>query len=389
MEQKMENKNSKYEPKISIIIPVRNAERTLKTTFEYMDKIDYPREKMELIMADGDSTDSTVEIIKGFQKNNPWVKFVQVKNCKTPGHARNAALKEITGEFVLFTDGDCAPNPDWAYQMVKPFQNKAIGGVGGEVLTLRVQPDNWTESYCEQTFFLSPRGRCKIQESGEMPSITKGYPHEVNGGDSSPFFATANFAVRKEAIVKIGGEFWDEPTGEDVDFSLRIMEAGYKLYFSKEAIVQHMHRVDLKSFKKQYYGYGYGHPLLINKHAKTKGLEIFIQYGNISFMLPFPKKGIIHIGNFHLMRFFLRLTVVSTIASFIFAKVTWLLNLSLISAFLLALFSILYFKPVLKIKPISKFFTFAKIRYASNKAFYQGAKDGQKVFNAICIEPSW
>jgi cellulose synthase/poly-beta-1,6-N-acetylglucosamine synthase-like glycosyltransferase len=384
----VENKSSQrsFEPMISIIIPVRNAERTLKTTFEYMSNIDYPREKMELIMADGDSTDTTVDIIKDFQKKNKWVKFVQVKNCKTPGHARNAAIKEVTGAYVLFTDGDCAPKPNWAYELVKPFKNDEVGGVGGEVLTLRVEPDNWTESYCEQTFFLSPRGRCGIQNSGMMPTITKGYPHEVNGGDNSPFFATANFAVSTEAIKKIGGEFWDQPTGEDVDFSFRIMEAGYKLYYSKEAVVSHMHRVSLEQFKKQYYGYGYGHPLLINKHAKTKGLEIYIQYGKINFMIPFPKKGIIHVGNFHMMRLSFAVAIISSILSILFNILGGLSTISILS---LLFFSALYFRPILKLKPLNKFFTFAKIRYASNKAFYQGAKDGQKVFNAICIEPSW
>ncbi len=380
---------TKFEPMVSIIIPVRNTERTLKTTFEYMTNIDYPRDKMELIMADGDSTDTTVEIIKEFQKNNKWVKFVQVKNCKTPGHARNAALKEVKGEFVLFTDGDCAPNSDWVYEMVKPFKNNEIGGVGGEVLTLRVQPDNWTESYCEQTFFLSPRGRCAIQSSGMMPTITKAYPHEVNGGDNSPFFATANFAVRKTAIDKIGGEFWDEPTGEDVDFSLRILTAGYKLYYSKEAVVKHMHRVSLELFKKQYYGYGYGHPLLINKHAKTQGLEIYIQHLKKFFIIPFPKKGIIHIGNFHLMRWSFALAILTWILKVIPYTSSSVGNLPIIFTLSLIFFSALYFRPVLKLKPLNKFFTFAKIRYASNKAFYQGAKDGQKVFNAICIEPSW
>jgi len=222
-----------------------------------------------------------------------------------------------------------------------------------------------------------------------MPTIKKGLPHEVNGGDNSPFFATANFAVRKEAIEKIGGDFWDQPTGEDVDFSLRIMDAGYKLYFSKEAIVSHMHRVSLEQFKKQYYGYGYGHPLLINKHAKIKGLEIFIQYGNIHFMLPSRTKGIVHIGNFHMMRFSFIVAILSTILRLIFNTIEWISILSNTSLIALAVFSTLYFMPILKIKPLSKFFTFAKIRYASNKAFYQGAKDGQKVFGAICIEPSW
>ncbi len=385
------NKNTQknFEPTISIIIPVKNAERTLKTTFEYMNNIDYPKDKMELIMADGDSTDSTIEIIRNFQKQNKWVKFVQVKNCKSAGHARNAAIQEVKNDYVLFTNGDCAPNADWVYELIRPFKNDEVGGVGGEILTLKVESDNWTESYCEQTFFLSPRERCGIQRSGLMPTITKGYAHEVNGGDNCPFFATANFAVSTEAIKKIGGKFWEQPTGEDVDFSLRIMEVGYKLYFAKEAVVKHMHRGSLEQFKKQFYGYGYGHPLLINKHAKQKGLEIYIQYGKFKFMVPFPKKGIIHIGNFHLMRFSFTMTILALILQIIFPDNEGLPIISSISISSLIFFSILYFNPILKLKPLSKFFTFAKIRYASNKAFYQGAKDGQKVFNVICIEPSW
>ncbi|MEK6557963.1 MAG: hypothetical protein AABZ14_06650, partial [Candidatus Margulisiibacteriota bacterium] len=54
-----------------------------------------------------------------------------------------------------------------------------------------------------------------------------------------------------------------------------------------------------------------------------------------------------------------------------------------------AYFTVVYFRPVLAIKPLSKFFTFARIRHATNASFIKGAKDGQKKFNAICIEPSW
>ena len=294
---------SDFEPKVSIIVPVRNAERTLTTTFEYLLAIDYPREKLEILIADGGSSDNTVGITKDFMKKYEFIKLIEIPNCKSPGHARNAAIKVVKGQYVLFTDGDCAPNKDWIYKIVEPFEkDKKIGGVGGEVLTLRAQEDNYTESYCEQVKFLSPVGRCGVTESGYMPTINEWYPHEVNGGNDSPFFATANFAVSKEAIDKIGGEFWDEPTGEDVDFSLRIMKKGYLLYFSKESVVKHMHRVDLNSFNRQWHGYGFGHPLLIEKHAKSV-LEFCLQLFGRSFYFNVPSKhkGIIHIGNFHLM----------------------------------------------------------------------------------------
>jgi len=393
---------AKFEPKISIIVPVRNADRTLKTTFEYLLNIDYPIDKMEIILGDGGSTDKTVEIIKDFQKKHDFIKLVEVPNCKSPGHARNAAIKIVTGDYVLFTDGDCAPNKDWAYQIVAPFEKDAkIGGVGGEVLTLRVEPDNFTENYCEQVRFLSPVGRCGLIESGYMPTVSKWLPHEVNGGDYSPFFATANFCVSKKAIDAIGGEFWDEPTGEDVDFSLRIMRAGFVLYFSKESVIKHMHRVDMKSFKKQWYGYGYGHPLLISKHADKKVLEFVIQAGKkpgLCFNIPWYRKGIIHIGNYHVMHssFWSLWITMLLMVMFNLANVTvgvvdtsFLLVIFDIFALIFVVFSVRYFWPVLKLKPLSKFFTYARIRHATNASFMKGAKDGQSKFGATCIEPSW
>ena len=373
---------------ITIIIPVRNAERTIETTFKYLLKIDYPREKMEIIMADGDSTDKTVEIIKKWQAQHDFIKFVQVKNCKSPGDARNAAIKITKGKYVLFTDGDCAPNADWVKKIIEPFDSDPkIGIVGGEVLTLRTDVNNLTESYCEQTFFLSPRGRCGLTESGYMPRVKDNYPHEINGGDNCPFFATANVAVRKDAIDKIGGEFWDEPTGEDVDFNIRIMNAGYSLFYASDAVIKHIHRVSLELFMKQYHGYGFGHPLLIKNHAKPNVLEICFQIGSgIYIPIPWFDKGIIHIGSFHLMHILPGLALLNYLLIKIGAANN---NLTNLLVFLSLAATVKYFYPVLKIKPLVYFFSFAKVRYLSNYSFIKGAIDGTKKFGTICIEPSW
>ena len=69
---------NKYEPKISIIVPVRNAARTLETTFEYLLNVEYPQAKMEILMADGESTDNTVQIIKDYQKKYSFIKSIGV-----------------------------------------------------------------------------------------------------------------------------------------------------------------------------------------------------------------------------------------------------------------------------------------------------------------------
>ena len=374
-------------PRISIIIPVRDAERTLETTLGHLEAIDYPRDRLEVILVDGGSADGTVEVIQRWQRRHSYVQLIQVPGCASPGHARNEALKAATGEFVLFTDGDCAPNPDWARRLLTPFfQDDRIAGVGGEVLTLRTEPDNPTEAYCEQTGFLGVAGRCGVRESGYLPALREMAPHEVNGGDYSPFFATANVAFRRSAIDEVGGEFWHQPTGEDVDFCLRMLRRGYRLYFAREAVVRHMHRVSLASYLKQWYGYGYGHPLLVAQHAAPR-FEVVLQLGRAVFInLPSPIKGIVHLGAFHLMHLAL-LASLGSAAGAVFSPgaLPWLVG----SLGLFAATAAAYFAPCLRLRPTRRLLTWCKIRYLTNWAFLKGALDGSRRFGGVCVEPSW
>ena len=375
------------EPRVSVIVPVRNAERTLDTTLSHLAALDYPKDRLELILADGGSSDGTVAIARRWQREHPHVKVVEAADCKSPGHARNAALEQATGEFVLFTDGDCAPNPDWVRQILAPFfTDEQIGAVGGELLTLRTEPDNETESYCEQVGFLRVSGRCGVRDSGYLPMPRQLAPHEVNGGDFSPFFATANVAFRRSALDRASGRFWDEPTGEDVDLSLRVQKSGYRLYFAKEAVVRHMHRVALESHLKQWYGYGFGHPLLVREHARA-GLEVVLQFGRPRFLqIPAPFKGIVHLGPFHLAHLGLLAAVISALALLVTPSALAYLAASL-ALFLLA--SGAYFSPCLQLRPRRRFLRWCKIRYLANWALIRGALAGSKRFGVICIESSW
>ncbi|MBN1794203.1 MAG: glycosyltransferase [Candidatus Omnitrophica bacterium] len=370
-------------PKISIINPIRNVERTIEKNLDTLLEIDYPKERMEIIFADGGSTDKSVEIIKSYQKTYSCIKLVVIPNCKSPGQARNAALGVAEGEYILFTDGDCAPLTDWAKKIIEPFlRDGAIGMVGGEILTLRTDPENVVETYCEETGFLKVAGRCALYEAGYYPTIEKHLPHEVNGNIYSPFFATANAAVSKKAVDTIGRRFWDEITSEDVDFSLRILKAGFKLYFQPSAIVNHMHRVTLDAYRRQLYGYGFGHPLAVLKHAK-KVLEVRPQYfGYFSIPIPFPIKGIIYIGDFHFMHLF----GLGFLLSLLFG---WTASTSLIMMLGFAFFTWKYFKPMRRLRPQNKFLTWCKIRYLSNWSLMLGGFKGAKTFGVVYVESSW
>jgi glycosyltransferase involved in cell wall biosynthesis len=376
------------EPFVTIINPVRNIERTLEKNLQYLVDLEYPKDKMEIIFADGGSSDRTVEIIRSWQKKYPFIKLVEIKNCKSPGQARNEALKVTKGDYILFTDGDCAPRQNWVRKILEPFfRDSSIGMVGGEIHTLRTDHNNEVEAYCEETKFLSVSGRCRLTKEGYYPDIKKSLPHEVNGNIHSPFFATANACVSKIALDKIGREFWHEITNEDVDFSIRIIKSGFKLYFAPSAIVDHMHRVTLKDYCRQLYGYGFGHPLPVKAHAKNT-LEICLQYfGYIYIPIPFFIKGMFYIGNFHLMHIFGALFFIRLMMSLFILS---LFNGTLILLGLLFFaFTFAYFWPMFKLNPRSKFLTWAKIRYISNWALMRGGFKGMRTWGVFYIESSW
>lgn len=368
-------------PKVSIIIPVKNAQRTVATTFQYLSRIQYPQEKMEIIFADGDSQDRTVEIIRQEQAADPRIKLVQIPRCPAPGFARNQALKIATGEFIFFTDGDCAPAPDWIDELLKPFYtDEKIGVVGGEILTLRIDPNNLVESYCEQIKFLAVSGRYHIKDEGYFPELTNLSPTEVSSY-RAPFFATANAAFRKSVLDELGG-FWTEPTGEDVEICLRLQMKGWKLYFSPKALVKHMHRLTLESFRKVWVGYGTGHPLLVKKHG-AKIFEIVFQFlkGSPALNIPSPVKGLLCLGNFQMMHILGILSLAALVFKWFLAG--WILGI----LFLWFLWQ--YFLPCWNLKPRSKFFFWCKIRYLTNLSFIQGGLTGLKKYGIFYIEPSW
>jgi len=141
-------------------------------------------------------------------------------------------------------------------------------------------------------------------KEGYFPLLSDMYPTQI-AGHRAYFFVTANVAYRKKAIDEANARFWTKPTGEDMDFCYQVQRAGWKLYFAPKAKVEHMHRANLQQLLKVWVTYGAAHPPLLEKYAKNR-MELVLQLDRarprISF--PFPIKGFIYFGNFHLFQIF-------------------------------------------------------------------------------------
>jgi len=378
-------------PFVSIIIPVKNFERTVEKTFEYLLNVHCPHNSWEWVIADGGSTDKTVQIIKNWQKKYPFIKLVEIPNCPSPGFARNKALEAVKGEFLFFTDADCAPCQDWINEMLKHFvHDPKIAAVGGEVFTLKVDPDNLVEAWCQHFRFNMVSPRYGFIKEGYYPEFPKDPRPSDIGGHKAYFFGTCNVAYRRSAMKELGAKFWERPTGEDMDLSYQHRSKGWKFYFAPKAKVDHMHRADLKSLRKVWVTYGQAHLPLIDKYVNKSGLEIILQFlkGNPSFVLPFPLRGFVYLGNFHLLHIFGLLFLVGLILSLIFTGIG-LKIFTLISFILTLYFAYQYVKWNFGMEPTNKFWVWCKMKYLTNLSFIQGGLKDFKKYKILCIEPSF
>jgi glycosyltransferase involved in cell wall biosynthesis len=378
-------------PFVSIIIPVKNFERTIEKTFEYLLNVDYPRDSWEWVIADGGSNDRTIEIIKTWRKIYPFIKLVEIPNCPSPGYARNKALEVVKGDFLFFTDADCAPCREWINEMLKHFQHDPkISTVGGEVFTLKVDPNNLVEAWCQHFRFNMVSPRYGFIREGYYPAFPKEPKPADIGGHRAYFFGTCNVAYRRSAMREINAKFWERPTGEDMDLSYQHRSRDWRFYFAPKAKVDHMHRADMKALRKVWVTYGQAHLPLIDKYVKKNGLEIIFQFlkGNPSFVLPFPLRGFVYIGNFHLMHFFVFLFLVGLVLDFIF-KGSGVTIFALVSFLLTFYFAFQYVKWNFGMEPTNKFLTWCKMKYLTNLSFIQGGLKDFYRFKILCIEPSF
>jgi glycosyltransferase involved in cell wall biosynthesis len=378
-------------PFISIIIPVKNFERTIEKTFEYLLNVDYPHGAWEWVIADGGSSDKTIEIIKSWQVKYPFIKLVEIPNCPSPGFARNKALEIVRGEFIFFTDADCAPDKNWINEMLKHFQrDKNIAAVGGEVYTLKVDPKNMVEAWCQHFRFNMVSPRYGFIKEGYYPDFPK-EPKPVDiGGHRGYFFGTCNVAYRKSILDECGLKFWERPTGEDMNLSYECRSRGYKFYFAPLAKVDHMHRADMLALRKVWVSYGQAHLPLIDKYVKKNGLEIILQFlkGGPSFVLPFPVRGFMYIGNFHLMHL-CGILFAAGLALSLFFSGAGIKIFTLAALLLTVYFAYQYVKWNFSMEPKNKFWTWCKMKYLTNLSFIQGGLKDFKRYKILCIEPSF
>ena len=118
-------------PSLSVVIAARNEEANLPAKLENLRRMDYPRDRFEVVIASDGSTDRTAEILRD---HSSTVRAVILGESNGKACALNEAVRRSTGEILVFLDARQYVEPDAVSELVSCFADPSVGAVSGELL---------------------------------------------------------------------------------------------------------------------------------------------------------------------------------------------------------------------------------------------------------------
>jgi len=230
---------------VSIIIPVRNGEKHLPGCINSLKKLSYGN--LEIIFVNDGSTDGTKQLLDGAGGN---IKTIETSPVG-PSAARNLALGRARGEFVAFTDADCAVEKNWIDELLRGFTDEKTAGVGGD----QMSPEDET-----------PFGK-NIQDFMKSIGFVTEYMKTQKQLLNTTHNPTCNAMYRKKVLSEIGGFSPGLWPGEDVELDYRIIKKGYGLVFNPSAVVYHYRPENRRKYLKMMFNYGRVQAFLVRRYG--------------------------------------------------------------------------------------------------------------------------
>lgn len=235
-------------PFVSIVAPVYNRSGQLGECLQSLLRLDYPRDRREIIVVDDASTDNTVDIARLY--GNDIKIIVQEKNLGQSA-ARNAGALAAAGDVLAFIDSDCIADPNWLKELTPYFEDPRIALVGGFV-----------DSCFRET------GLDRYEEK-RSPLNMGAHMLICRTPDSDFYVPTCNMLVTKSAFLQAQGFDESLRVGEDVDLCWKLKKFGHRLIYVPGGRVGHKHRNGFWPAFKRRFEYGTSEPVLYDRHREV------------------------------------------------------------------------------------------------------------------------
>jgi mycofactocin system glycosyltransferase len=237
-------------PIVSVVVPVRNRPQDIVRCVESLRALDYPPDRLEIVVVDDGSTDATPEIVGRLA----GVRAILMSAWSGPAACRNAGAAAAGGAIVAYTDSDCEVSPGWLRDLAPYFADPDLGVVGGRVDSFGLDtPIERYESVVSSLYMGEQERECKPNSA-------------------APFLPTANLLIRRALWQQLGGFDPAFPIGEDVDLVWRAHAAGKRVLYVPRGAVRHKYRCRLGQFARRKAFYGGSETFLLRKHPEQQKL---------------------------------------------------------------------------------------------------------------------
>lgn len=185
----------------------------------------------EVLVADNGSTDKTTDVVARYHERDHRIRLVDASGRPGASYARNCGISAAAGKSLAFCDADDVVGPGWVAAMAEGLRRES--SVAGKIRVDALNPEWLRTAYYTNT----------PDELEEFMGIF-------------PFSATCNLGVRRSALTEVGGFDEEFLTGEDVEFCLRLWDAGYEMAYAPDAEVQYRYRASLGALWRRSRQYG-------------------------------------------------------------------------------------------------------------------------------------
>jgi succinoglycan biosynthesis protein ExoA len=264
--------HSRMAPRVTIAMPAFNEEHYLEGCIRSVQAQDYPADRIEILIADGRSTDRTREIIAELAAADPRIRMIDNPDrLQAPG--LNRIVRESSGDVIVRMDVHCEYAPDYVRRCVETLEATGADNVGG------------AQRAKARSFF--QRALCAALGSPLGVGGAAYRSAEAEGPVDTVFLG----AFRRRVFETVG--MWDPGaiTNEDAELNQRILAAGGQVYLSRDIVVHYFPRDSFKTLAKQYFKYGQGRArtlLKLGRFPKLRPILPFLMVSSGAAMIAFP-----------------------------------------------------------------------------------------------------